>query len=295
MSVDSDENKRDMRILIAPLANELDIGESKRMNHADCPAGVDTRRRLYVTRKADVLLGYCHNCGVSTSMYLSTRDRFRNPSTAVMSLPLPAHKPYRFPTTVRFDEIEELPIEANAWLIQSNISRTEANDYGIKYVPENNSILIPFFRLKGFDYNGYQLRPLDKHATAKYVNCVKYESEELGGITRGSYRGKESRCVVIVEDLVSAIHINRLGCPAYVNYGTQVKPIKLHHLSKEFDQVLVWLDNDKPEVIEKARQMTDVLTLFMPMKNVHRSETLNDPKHYEHKILKEELNGYFGS
>lgn len=39
-------------------------GEQRRFDHHDCPAGVDTRQRLYILKKTnDLWLGYCHNCG----------------------------------------------------------------------------------------------------------------------------------------------------------------------------------------------------------------------------------------
>ncbi len=39
---------------------------TERVNHDDCPAGTDNKRRLYVTRKEDGhVVAYCYNCGYS--------------------------------------------------------------------------------------------------------------------------------------------------------------------------------------------------------------------------------------
>ena len=53
--------------ILSHYAGCMDVGETVRINHADCEAGEDTRRRLYITMKPDILLGYCHNCGTSRS------------------------------------------------------------------------------------------------------------------------------------------------------------------------------------------------------------------------------------
>ena len=50
------------RKLLKVLADELKLGQQKNFNHIDCPAGTDTRGRLYVKRVSGGILGYCHNC-----------------------------------------------------------------------------------------------------------------------------------------------------------------------------------------------------------------------------------------
>lgn len=46
---------------------DLTSGEQIHVNHDKCPAGLDTKRRLYIKRTEDdrYILAYCHNCSLS--------------------------------------------------------------------------------------------------------------------------------------------------------------------------------------------------------------------------------------
>ena len=241
-------------------ANALTVGETLRMNHTRCTAGEDTRRRLYVTRKADVLLGYCHNCQQSVSKYVAPDDRFRKDVALSTSVVKPI---LTNPLIVPFNDKDNIPREAEAWRFKSKLSRKLCDEWKIGYCPEYNAIYLPFYWMDGSN-DGFQLRPLDKQSTAKYVNHVwGHDDAELGG--RLFAHGIAKNICVIVEDLVSAIHIAEAGYDALVNYGTAVKPTVLYELSKEkYDQIIVWLDNDSDLIIKKAAQMTNVLNMYSP-------------------------------
>jgi len=43
---------------------ELAEGEQVRINHTECTAGSDTRKRLYIKNKGSHIVAYCHNCGL---------------------------------------------------------------------------------------------------------------------------------------------------------------------------------------------------------------------------------------
>ena len=63
------------------MIDDLEPGETVRYNHTDCPAGEDTRRRLYLTRPhADPtwVLGYCHNCQDSARSGGKKYEQYRN-------------------------------------------------------------------------------------------------------------------------------------------------------------------------------------------------------------------------
>ena len=257
--------------------DELETGETVRVNHVSCPAGADTRRRLYITKKPDVVLAYCHNCGESSSRYISSRDRYRD-SRGKSFNTTPKSSEYVEPLVVKFSDECNIPVEAEAWRIKSKLSRQQCTDNQIYYVPDSDAIYLPFFTMDGFT-NGYQLRPLHKHG-AKYINCVKDNNEELGGIIINPTKSYDT--LVIVEDLVSGMHINEAGYDALVNYGTHVKPtILFRAIQEKYEHYVVWLDNDNKVVDEKARQMYDILHMY---KNKEQSVRLvsegTDPKHH---------------
>src|SRR5688572_12518334 len=41
----------------------VSVGEQVHVNHDSCPAGTDTKKRLYIRRTNEAILAYCHNCG----------------------------------------------------------------------------------------------------------------------------------------------------------------------------------------------------------------------------------------
>lgn len=269
----------------------METGETVRVNHNSCPAGEDTRRRLYITKRPDVMLGYCHNCGHSASRYIGARDRYRKSDSSFIKQCKPSE--YVAPLLVQFSDETNIPVEAEAWRIKQKLSRKICEQYEIQYAPDTDSIYIPFYTLEGFT-NGHQLRPLHRSG-AKYVNCINDENEELGGIVSPHARSQYSDTLIIVEDLVSAIHVNEAGCDALVNYGTHVKPVVLYGAIKQnYSQYLVWLDNDNPVVEQKARDMYDILHMYKnPEQIVRRISDYEDPKHYDSEAIKGKVkNGY---
>lgn len=272
--------------IIRNYKDALEVGESIRVNHEDCTAGEDTKRRLYVTRKADVLLGYCHNCSKSSSMYMSKSDRYRDVS--VRGIRRPAED-YIDPELVGFNDKENIPAEADAWRIKNKLSRKDCAAFTISYCPDWDAIYLPFFNMDG-DRSGHQLRPLHKRGGAKYINFQKDKDTELGGIVFSTHPTSNS-CLVIVEDLVSGIHIANAGYNALVNYGTHVKPSILHSISNHYTSIVVWLDNDNAVVHRHAKDIENILHLYNQTGLcIRRISKYEDPKHYDTEKIREIVN-----
>lgn len=265
----------------------LEVGESVRVSHVDCEAGEDTRKRLYITRKPDVLLAYCHNCGVSNSMYMAASDRYRE--TPVQMVRKPAVE-YTHPTLIHFSNKENIPVEAEAWRIRNKLSRADCNHYMIDYAPEWDSIYLPFYGMAS-NIEGHQFRPLHMRGGAKYINFQKDKDKQLGGIA--TWRNKPRNDLVIVEDLVSAIHIDKAGYDALINYGTHVKPTVLHAIPGDYKRIYVWLDNDNDVVHAHAKQMESILHLYNRTgTQIQRISKYHDPKHYDTDKIQEIINGH---
>jgi hypothetical protein len=198
------------------------------------------------------------------------------------------HQPtseFTVPILIDFDDLENVPVEAQVWRYKTGLTQAECFTYSIKYSPDYNAIYLPFIPMEGHINNGYQLRPLHKKGGAKYINFVKDSNTELGGVLIVD----KSSAIVIVEDYVSGVHVHRAGYDVLVNYGTAVKPKVLHTLAQRgYDKVVVWLDNDNEVVTDSAKQMKAVLETFG--QNVERVATLSDPKHY----TKEKIQGLLG-
>jgi len=98
--------------------------------------------------------------------------------------------------------------------------------------------------------------------------------------------------IVVVEDLVSGIHIIRADTTdtvhVLVNYGVKINPIAMPVLN-EFDKVIVWLDNDSPYVKGQARKYARTAALY----GVDADAILDrsDPKHYTPNEIRLALHG----
>jgi len=167
--------------------------------------------------------------------------------------------------------------------------------YGIAFDPSTNRVYLPRYNevsyltgVKG-KLVGYQLRDTVGQGP-KYLTVQLREEESLTIITADFV--KDSVCAVVVEDLVSGIHIakaaakNNAPLDVYVNYGVKVNNYLLYQL-KDMEHITVWLDNDSQHVINQAKHILRTAGLFAPTASLHRVEDYSDPKHYStDKIIK---------
>ena len=270
----------------------LNEGETLRLNHEDCPAGEDTRRRLYITKKPQVMLGYCHNCQSSSSLYIAAKDRFK-----------PLHKDYNKPVEDRefsYPSMEEItphsPADVTLWRQRYNMTNEWCKYWGIRYVPDSQSIFIPVLTVEGISgysrerdilgaYNGYQLRPLSGSG-AKYITCLEDERIPMGGFLRKKDLLFKRAATVIVEDYISAIHIIEAGYFSVCNYGVQIKP-EILNLLPQGKPIHIWLDNDSEHVKKKARDMQGVCQLLGY--DTHLCKSPKEPKELDYEQIRRML------
>ena len=161
-----------IRKFIDEYSDELSENETIRINHDGCPAGTDTRRRLYITKKPQVILGYCHNCQQSAARYIAAKDRFKPYHGRVSKEKTETDKVFAYPCTEKIDS--HSPAEVTIWRQKNGLSIEECANYGIKYVADQHAILTPIRTMKRnfVALNGYQLRPLTNEG-AKYITHLK--------------------------------------------------------------------------------------------------------------------------
>jgi hypothetical protein len=259
--------------------DELVPGQTIRLNHINCSAGADTRRRLYLTRThADEtkVLGYCHNCQES-GVYTDTGwEGFRD------------HKHIGIiPCSSSYDIIAEpdgllqseyWPGVAHNWRIKVGLDGDQCNKYGIKYDPSSDRLYLP--RYKAGKLIGYQLKALHTWQRPKYYTVTDQSTPQWTQIGLIQY-------TVLVEDLASGIRIAELAdindgvTPgAIVNYGTQVDPVLMHLIASTCATCIVWLDNDNLHVRNQAKQMERTIKMYSDKIKVFREPQLSDPKHH---------------
>jgi hypothetical protein len=274
---------------------DLAPGETTRVNHTDCSAGEDTRRRLYLTRQlgeASKTLGYCHNCGYSgvySKGFDQYRDRLHQPRSSSIQV---SDKVTPVPNLII--QLGDFTTFGRAWAIANKITQGMLDEWNIAMTPEGK-VYIPRYNENSF-FTGYQLRNV-----APATKQPKYTTV-LSNRDRGySYFGeKDATNFVIVEDSLSAIHVleayRKLGTTnvaAIANHGVRTN-VQLLELCLGHSTV-VWLDNDSPSVINAASSMARTLQLMSDGDVELVDIKYSDPKHYNPRtildILEETCNG----
>jgi hypothetical protein len=237
-------------------------GETLRLNHDDCSAGEDTRRRLYLTRPAsspEVVVGYCHNCQ-SSGVYRDDANQYRDFNKKEKK---ELREPVAFEIPAQMDaDPDDWPSIAHVWRMEKRLSRDFCQRYGIQYDPASHRMYVPkrsvcyvdgHYATLDSELLGYELRRLDGEG-AKYLSAVAYEEVVPSTIVTHPNFYPNTGPIVIVEDLASAVAIALAGWPSLCNYGVKVDLDKLWSI-KDYNCAVVWLDNDSEHVEEQAMNM----------------------------------------
>ena len=129
-----------------------------------------------------------------------------------------------------------------AWLDKYGITSQEISNYGFKWSPSREWLVMPSFPTG--DTIPYQARCFDKNA------------DERKTFTGGAVDlivniyGVKSDSVVIVEDPISAIKVAR-QTQAMPLYGSHISSNKMLKVGNFVDEIVVWLDYDKTDVAFK--------------------------------------------
>lgn len=263
-----------------------------RVNHDNCAAGNDTRRRLYLTRKAsdpDLVLAHCFNCGESGALK-DGGHLFTDPYYTYDSLP--KEKPDELPVGM-------IPVmdwrAAFLWFAKYGITPDEMHALEFGFDQDSGRIILPVWEQIGRDEEGnvlptkqlgYQSRRLYNNSNEpKYLTC-KFFDKPLGTTIR-NISTDVFPYVVIVEDLLSAVKVSRFVRVAYPLYGSHIRSEEVLELSK-MGPVLVWLDNDNAQITKQAHRIAKLCNAFGGNARVLGNYT--DPKNYANTQIETILN-----
>jgi hypothetical protein len=258
-----------------------------KFNHTDCSAGEDTKHRLYI-KVPDATpwqrVAYCHNCGGSGFAVLRNDSVF----TPLPKEPLLGQKfedinvagfraPY-VPAGVKGmfsglkgkswspeKYLDEMPGEAKAILAMAGITREEIGEHKICFDTDTQRLLYPTFVVVGKDEDGdpnykiaqVQSKAIYRNQAPKYYTVYdKTVSERRTDVLRmpKDIIVRPHNTLVIVEDLLSAIRVNRQHNVLPI-CGTHLKTEHLFQYARKYKTICVWLDNDSEVVIEQARDI----------------------------------------
>tara|TARA_R110002012_G_scaffold154933_2_gene315662 strand:+ start:1727 stop:2518 length:792 start_codon:yes stop_codon:yes gene_type:complete len=173
---------------------------------------------------------------------------------------------------------------AHLWVLGSGLSPEEANDvYGFRFDPYLNRVVLP---LSG----GYLSRRIENDKSPKYILHGNAEHFTLQGKTpEYTLQGKEP-CVV-VEDIISAIKVNRAGFSVTAILGTSIGAT-LGAVLSEHPLLICWTDGDKAgdDAYVKLRKSQRLYETA-----IRRVRTELDPKHYSKAEIRRYIDEATGS
>ena len=205
----------------------LEIGEQININHENCSAGVDTKKRLYIKRVHGGILAFCQHC--STSGYYFN-DKSRDSEKLRKWIKNPEESSVYKKTTA--EEIEDYLINNT---FQPNLNTIA---WFCKYFPEFNGPLIRTYFC--FDKLGNIVFPIKNYyrqitgmQTRTFKTKPKYITEYASNTkTSGSWYTHDCTfnfTLVITEDCLSAFKINyTLNIDTLALLGTT-----LHHSDED--------------------------------------------------------------
>lgn len=261
----------------------IEISQTVHMDHDACG---DMRGRLYITRKMNdngtlADLAYCHNCssgGASLATLPAVRRAVASPATPAAA---PPKLDWPAPDLVPPDE-PGFPPEAAAFLAPLLVAlrdhhsspRARLAEWGVGYRRSTGRLLLPIWSSiclrvsrehwhspPGSEHlRGRQERRLWDTGGPKYLTVEADPNEDMDCRFHGAPpSASRATPLVLCEDWLSAAVVSL--APAAPG-GLEVMPLFRYKIAAErlaklaqARHLVVWLDNDKPEVVDEARHI----------------------------------------
>ena len=274
-------------------ASKMARDEQISVNHENCPAGEDTRQRLYikVTSDGKMALAHCFNCGGSGGVRLAGRPA-RIPSGSYDMVGDEARQ--NRCDTDRSLWTNAIPIidspEWDSWpekyFADCWNELAGANGFDIRrHQAYSKWVLFP--RGDASSPTGWEARSASKQITRNILPEYKDDTKLL------IYNKDASRTAVVCEDPISAMKVSLAGYAGVALCGTNMTTDDAFKMSLLFDNILVWLDNDKPEIVAQAARLQTKLLMYTS--SVKINKLYNDPKKYTLVHIQGTVRGAFTS
>lgn len=213
---------------------------------------------------------YCFSCGWRNNSVYATAFNFHHindggQNNKNVSAALP-------------DDVDTVyPTNALRWVAQYGLALEDLYVHKCLWSNLYSRLIFPYYEDSSNTLLGWQGRYFGEEDKPKW-----FSRGNLDTIYHILNREQSRDLLVIVEDVVSAIKLEKAGVPVMPLFGSYISSKKLHNLSLLTNRLCVWLDPDKAKesVIfsEKANQ------LGLPCTVVHSSK---DPKEMSYEYIRE--------
>lgn len=276
------------------IGRQLSLGEQVHVNHDNCSAGIDTRKRLYIKRCEDGrILSYCHNCGES-GYFLPSIQEGRGTRKSNRGTNGNVYETTRSRKSLPRDcqVYAQWPALAKQWVSHYDITPQEVANHGICYSPRLRRVILPVFiytnnhdssvshttaQSTGPTLGLYQARKIYPNDTgAKYLT---YRNDSCVFVTNNNNRVD---VCVICEDILSAIKLGRVAGRSIALLGTNLQEKHILTVVEGYKRFLIFLDNDNIQVKKAQIKLFRMLSAFGDVKVTHHDK---DPKECSDKEL----------
>lgn len=274
------------------------VNDQVHINHDECPAGVDSKRRLYIKRtSSNTVVAFCHHCGGKGShtegMKPEDVKRLRAKLDGIKeeeAVPLAKGAVLELPTDIK-ESWHDWPADLLAWIAKSGLSPSDTAKLGIGYSQSSGGLIISggmwanagtplmkqTFNQKDF---GYQVR----HDKATAESFGRRYTTYAGECGNECYMCN-GHPTFFVEDVLSAYKIAKAGGEAFACYGLY---------SKHFDhsqEAVVFFDDDGKAARDAALTIVKLRSSKGQITKIHRSGG-RDPKEHTLDELKAIIDYY---
>lgn len=269
----------------------IDLGQYKnyfptegtvRINHCKPE---ESNRKFYLTRspEGDKILAFCHHCG-KKGVYNLSPSSWSPPPNPLEANGLDPFKKFRVPSLDKYYcdarwlkiPFEDLTLEMRRWWFKSGLLVSEYNTLDIKLL-DGNRLAIPltenFKQVTGLAFRQFR------------DNAPKWLILGKKTVHPFTYSDNPTDTLVIVEDYLSAVRLARFTNTLPL-MGTNLSSLNFSQIlfwvnrNRDLRKVLIWLDNDSPQVIKLAEKIYKKL---VPICKCQIITEKKEPKHFKNQ------------
>ena len=261
-----------------PELHDMEEGEQTNVNHPNCEAGTDTKKRLFIKRADGAWIAYCHHC--SNKGY--RRDGKVNHIKQRNKVEV--HHVLKLPSDFTTDPAK-CHVLANAWYHKYGITHEERKHYRLGWSDHEQRAILPVWN--DGELVCYQRRRLlPQDAGPKYTTARRVGSSNA--VFNGGFgEHLSSDIMVLTEDILSAIVVGRQVTTTAL-MGVSLPECQVPHILRFSPrEVLVWLDDDNPAVRTAQRVMVRRVSPYADVRKVTGID--RDPKELNDEAIKQLL------
>ena len=230
------------------------LDETVHIHHCKQGPGND---RLYITRTSDnTVLAYCHHC-TARGFHHATRGRTRRERVNKNKGKKQPFTPHGGTTS-----LSEWSPRAKAWVSAAYIGQELITKFQLRHLLTQDAVIIDIKSNEKIVRS--ILRSFENNAAAKYLTLSHDNFADASAYVYPSANTTRANCVVICEDVLSAIRISTdTACDALPILGTSLARPLLAHIAKSpaYRDAVVFLDDDNYFVRKQQREIRrDILT-----------------------------------